>query len=50
GFTVQATTNELLAEEAPDAYKNVDDVVKSVAQAGISGIVARLIPMGVAKG
>jgi len=47
---VKATEPELIAEEAPEAYKNVDDVVKSVETAGISGIVARLIPIGVVKG
>ncbi|MFH0817784.1 MAG: RtcB family protein [Candidatus Micrarchaeota archaeon] len=39
-----------MSEEAPGAYKDVDEVVKSVAEAGISKIVARLVPMGVAKG
>jgi tRNA-splicing ligase RtcB len=50
GIMVRATESELLAEEAPGAYKNVDDVVGSVAQAGLSDIVARLVPMGVVKG
>ena len=50
GIMVKATESELLAEEAPGAYKNVDDVVASVAQAGLSDIVARLVPMGVVKG
>ena len=40
----------MAAEEAPDAYKNVDDVVRAVEGAGISKIVARLVPMGVVKG
>ena len=50
GIMVKATESELLAEEAPGAYKNVDDVVESVAQAGLSDIVARMVPMGVVKG
>jgi len=50
GIMVKATESELLAEEAPGAYKNVDDVVASVAQAGLSDIVARLVPLGVVKG
>lgn len=50
GITLRATGTEIIAEEAPQAYKNVDDVVKSVAQAGISKIVARMVPIGVAKG
>ena len=47
---VKATEPKVVAEEAPDAYKNVDDVVQSVADAGISDIVARLRPIGVVKG
>ncbi len=47
---VKATDFKVVAEEAPDAYKNVDDVVQSVADAGISDIVARLRPIGVVKG
>jgi len=47
---VRATEPKVIAEEAPDAYKNIDDVVQSVADAGISDIVARLKPLGVAKG
>jgi len=47
---VKATKPLVVAEEAPDAYKNVDDVVQSVADAGISDIVARLKPIGVVKG
>lgn len=47
---VRATKPKVIAEEAPDAYKNVDDVVQSVADAGISRIVAKLRPIGVVKG
>ncbi|MCX8194965.1 MAG: RtcB family protein [Candidatus Micrarchaeota archaeon] len=50
GIMVKATEAELLAEEAPGAYKDVDEVVMSVQAAGLSDIVARLIPMGVVKG
>ena len=50
GIMVKATESELLAEEAPGAYKNVDDVVGSVAAAGLSDIVARMVPIGVVKG
>ncbi len=39
-----------LAEEAPDAYKDVDRVVHVVHSAGISRKVARLRPLGVIKG
>ncbi|MFA6489600.1 MAG: RtcB family protein [Candidatus Micrarchaeia archaeon] len=50
GIMVKATESELLAEEAPGAYKNVDEVVNSVKLAGLSDIVARLVPLGVVKG
>ncbi|MCL5100255.1 MAG: RtcB family protein [Candidatus Marsarchaeota archaeon] len=43
-------SRKLISEEAAWAYKNVDDVVASVAGAKISNIVARLVPLGVAKG
>ncbi len=39
-----------IAEEAPQAYKNIDEVVEVVHQAGLSKKVARLVPMAVIKG
>jgi len=50
GIYVRATQGALLAEEAPEAYKSSDEVVDVVHRAGISTLVARLRPMGVAKG
>ena len=50
GIYVRATHGALLAEEAPEAYKLSDDVVDVVHRAGISLVVARLLPLGVAKG
>ncbi len=50
GIYVRATHGALLAEEAPEAYKLSDDVVEVVHRAGISKLVARLLPLGVAKG
>lgn len=50
GIYVRATHGALLAEEAPEAYKLSDDVVDVVHRAGISKLVARLRPLGVAKG
>ena len=47
---VRATDPKVVAEEAPDAYKNVDDVVQSVVDDGISDVVAKLKPLGVVKG
>lgn len=47
---IRAMDKRVVAEEAPDAYKNVDEVVESVAAAGISEIVARVKPIAVVKG
>ncbi len=47
---VRATEPKVISEEAPGAYKNIDDVVDAVVKAGISDIVARLRPIGVVKG
>ena len=43
-------SDEGLVEEAPQAYKDVDRVVSVVCEAGLSGKVARLRPIGVVKG
>jgi len=50
GITVMAPGWQSIAEEAPYAYKEVDDVVETVQQAGLSTKVARLTPLGVIKG
>jgi tRNA-splicing ligase RtcB len=50
GIVSQATHPKSLAEEAPDAYKDVEAVVDSVHGAGVSTKVARMVPLGVAKG
>lgn len=39
-----------LAEEAPGAYKNVDEIVRVSHGIGIGNMVARLVPLGVLKG
>ena len=39
-----------IAEEAPLAYKDVDEVVEVVHQAGLSKKVVRLVPLAVIKG
>ncbi|MCH8899465.1 MAG: RtcB family protein, partial [Acidobacteria bacterium] len=41
---------KLLAEEAPYAYKDVDEVVRVCEAAGLADRVARLRPLGVVKG
>lgn len=50
GVYVRSASMKTVAEEAPGAYKDIDDVIKVTEKAGISSPVARLKPMGVAKG
>ena len=50
GIKVHARSKKILLEEAPDAYKDIDQVVSVVERAGISSRVARLAPLGVIKG
>jgi tRNA-splicing ligase RtcB len=50
GRFVVATHPKVIAEEAPGAYKDVDEVIESVHGAGISTKVARMVPLAVAKG
>lgn len=50
GVTLMATGHRTVAEEMPDAYKNIHAVVEAIEQAGISRKVARLRPVGVIKG
>lgn len=50
GILVRAATRATVAEELPEAYKDVSDVVRIVEQAGIGKIVARLRPLAVVKG
>ncbi len=50
GIYIKAASKDGIVEEAPGAYKDVDDVVRVAHGAGISRMVARLKPMGVMKG
>ncbi len=50
GKILMATTNKIIAEEAPKAYKDVDLVVNVVDNVGISKKVARMIPISIIKG
>jgi len=50
GIIARARGRTGLAEEQPEAYKDVDAVVDCVHQAGLSHKVARLRPIGVIKG
>jgi len=50
GIIVRAGSNAGLAEEAPDAYKDIHRVVDVVHSAGLALRVAQLRPVGVMKG
>lgn len=50
GVAVRASSLRGLAEEAPLAYKDVDEVVATCERAGLTRRVARLRPLGVVKG
>src|SRR5213080_701563 len=50
GIVIRAASMEVLAEEAPGAYKDVDRVVEVSHQLGIGQKVVRMTPIGVAKG
>lgn len=50
GVIVMAAGMATVAEEVPDAYKDVSDVVRVVHEAGIARRVAQLRPLGVIKG
>jgi tRNA-splicing ligase RtcB len=50
GIIVKGASQGTIVEEIPEAYKDVNDVVNVVHQAGISCKVVKLVPMGVIKG
>lgn len=50
GITIRARSPRMLAEEAPDAYKDVAEVIDVCHRSGISRKVARLRPLIVVKG
>ena len=50
GIRVHASTPNVLSEEAPQAYKDVDEVIQLTAKAGLARPVARIIPKVVVKG
>ena len=49
---IEVVSNSMkgLAEESPQAYKDIDEVVKTSHQLGIGKMVVRLVPLGVMKG
>jgi tRNA-splicing ligase RtcB (3'-phosphate/5'-hydroxy nucleic acid ligase) len=50
GIVVRSASREGVTEEAPGAYKNVEEVVRVAEGAGLTRRVARLVPLGVVKG
>jgi len=50
GIELQSTSWKGIAEEAPGAYKDVDEVVRVSHETGIGRLVARVVPVGVMKG
>ena len=50
GIEVRATGKKTIVEEAPQAYKNIDDVVNIVHNCGISLKICRMRPLCVVKG
>jgi tRNA-splicing ligase RtcB (3'-phosphate/5'-hydroxy nucleic acid ligase) len=47
---IETQNIEALSEEAPEAYKDIDEVVKISNQLGIGRIIAKLKPIGIIKG
>lgn len=50
GIVVEARSLRDLPEETPEAYKDIDEVIRTCEGAGLSRPVARLRPLGVLKG
>ncbi len=50
GIEIRVRDRKLISEEAEWAYKDVNNVVRSIEGAKISNIVAKLVPIGVVKG
>jgi tRNA-splicing ligase RtcB len=47
---VETLSSKSLVEEAPEVYKDIDEVVRVSHEAGIGNLVARLVPLAVMKG
>ena len=50
GIYLHAASKAGIVEEAPGAYKDVEHVVRVAEGAGLTRIVARMVPLGVVKG
>lgn len=50
GISIKAASDKVIAEEAPSAYKDIDQVVQVSHDLGIVKKIVRLVPIGVTKG
>lgn len=50
GIAVRGVSARVVAEESPEAYKDVTEVVAVAEGAGLARPIARLVPLGVVKG
>ncbi len=50
GIVVESASKDGITEEAPGAYKDVDEVVSVTEGSGLARRVVRLVPLGVVKG
>ena len=50
GIELRSTSWKGVAEEAAEAYKDVDEVVRVSHEVGLGRVVAKVIPVGVMKG
>ncbi|MDR2624634.1 MAG: RtcB family protein [Methanobrevibacter sp.] len=50
GVILKANSKPVVAEESPDAYKDVDQIVKTLDKVEIAKLVAKVTPLAVTKG
>ena len=50
GIKLITSDKRKIKEEAPAAYKDIDEVVRIVVQSGLAKPVARMLPLAVLKG
>ena len=50
GIELKSTSWKGVAEEASEAYKDVDEVVRVSNEVGLGRLVAKVVPIGVMKG
>jgi tRNA-splicing ligase RtcB (3'-phosphate/5'-hydroxy nucleic acid ligase) len=50
GITLICENRNTIKEEAPQAYKDIDEVIRVVEGAGLAKVVAKMRPLAVLKG